>query len=371
MTKDIGIAVVGGGVVGMAVAYGLVRTGHDVTVFDEEDTALRASRGNFGLVWVQSKGSNLTDYARWTRLSAKLWPEFAREIEAASGCPAELHQPGGLMLALDENELDENKRVLDKLRQDFAGDYPYERLGHNAVREMLPEIGPRVVGATYFPEDGHVNPLALLRSLYAAYLARGGQVEHGGTVDELVPVADGFRIRTAKGEWRSQRALLCAGHGNARLAPMVGLAAPISPQRGQVMVTERLRAFMNYPTVTVRQMGSGAVQIGDSHEDAGFDDRTTPDVTSAIARRAIDMFPMLEHVRMVRTWGALRVLSPDGCPIYDLSDSCPGAAVVNCHSGITLAAVHALVLAPWLGGGERPDHVESLSARRFDLQAAH
>ncbi|MGI9511171.1 MAG: FAD-dependent oxidoreductase, partial [Geminicoccaceae bacterium] len=56
----------------MAIAYGLVSRGLDVTVFDEGDVAFRASRGNFGLVWVQGKGLGMPDYARWTRLSAEL-----------------------------------------------------------------------------------------------------------------------------------------------------------------------------------------------------------------------------------------------------------------------------------------------------------
>jgi glycine/D-amino acid oxidase-like deaminating enzyme len=83
-------------------------------------------------------------------------------------------------------------------------------------------------------------------------------------------------------------------------------------------------------------------------------------------------------VRVVRAWGALRVMSPDGHPIYDRSRTCPGASVVNCHSGVTLAAAHALVLPAWLadGGGVpgympdyMPDYMEVFGADRFRLQA--
>jgi glycine/D-amino acid oxidase-like deaminating enzyme len=77
--------VIGGGLVGSAIAYGLVRARLRVALLDEGDVAFRASRGNFGLVWVQSKGDGAPHYQRWTRLSADEWPALAAELEARTG----------------------------------------------------------------------------------------------------------------------------------------------------------------------------------------------------------------------------------------------------------------------------------------------
>jgi glycine/D-amino acid oxidase-like deaminating enzyme len=117
------------------------------------------------------------------------------------------------------------------------------------------------------------------------------------------------------------------------------------------------------------------VQIGDSKEDVGFDDGTTGDVVRAIAKRAVRCFPLLENVRVVRSWGALRVMSPDGHPIYQRSTMCPGASLVTCHSGVTLAAAHAKVLAAWVAGddgpfagGDGPGYLEGFGVERFKLQ---
>ena len=79
------VIVVGGGLVGMAVAYGLARQGAKVRVLDEGDDAFRASRGNFGLVWVQGKGYGFAPYTRWTRASAGAWPALAAELNNATG----------------------------------------------------------------------------------------------------------------------------------------------------------------------------------------------------------------------------------------------------------------------------------------------
>ena len=175
-------AVVGGGLVGMAVAYGLLRLGKEVTVIDEGDVALRASRGNFGLVWVQGKGADLPDYARWTRRSAALWPGFAQELRELSGVDLELDQPGGFDFCLSDADAERAVAKMQGLRDALGGDYPFEYLGHNALRERVPEIGPDVVGAVYCPEDGHVNPLYLLRALHAAVRAKGGRVVPHGPV---------------------------------------------------------------------------------------------------------------------------------------------------------------------------------------------
>src|SRR5947209_18575059 len=95
-------AVVGGGLVGMAIAWGLARCGRKVTVLDEGDVAFRASRGNFALVWVQSKGVGMSEYALWTMQSSQLWPELAQVIEAQTGLDVRFQRPGGLHLLRSE-----------------------------------------------------------------------------------------------------------------------------------------------------------------------------------------------------------------------------------------------------------------------------
>jgi glycine/D-amino acid oxidase-like deaminating enzyme len=79
-------------------------------------------------------------------------------------------------------------------------------------------------------------------------------------------------------------------------------------------------------------------------------------------------FPVLAQVQVVRTWGALRVMTPDGYPIYQQSRACPGAFVVTCHSGITLAPVHAGPLVDWIRGGTEPAGVRGFDGERFDVQ---
>jgi len=367
ISTDFDTLVIGGGVVGMSIAYGLSKAGERVLVLDEGDDAFRAARGNFGLVWVQGKGEERPDYARWSMASVLRWSSFAQELTAANGIDLELQQIGGLQFFLDEDELRAYVRKLENLRA-AVGDYPFEVLDPVALKQLSPHIGPEVVGAVYGPRDGHVSPLRLLRSLVQRFHTLGGILRNGVRCEQIVHRADRFHVQAGGKEYVTGKLVLAAGLGNRTLGPMVGLHAPVAPNRGQVLVTERMQPFLRHPSGHVRQTGEGVVQIGDSKEDVGFDDRTSIDQLAHIAHRARKYFPLLDGANVVRTWGALRVMTPDGFPIYEESRQCPGAFLVTCHSGITLAAMHAGPLADWIRGAAEPAAISTFKAERFHVQ---
>lgn len=358
------VLVIGGGLVGMAVAYGAARDGASITVLDQGDDAFRASRGNFGLVWVQGKGAQQLAYARWSLSSARRWPAFAAQLREETGIDVALRQPGGFHMCFSEAEWRARETMLRGMA-DALGDYPFEMLDARALKERLPAIGPAVFGASYTPMDGHANPLKLLRALHDGARRRGVRVVHGEHVGRLDAAPGRFVAHGREGVWRAPRLVLAAGLGNRVLAPQVGLHAPVAPNRGQVLVSERVARFLDYPTINVRQTDEGSVQFGDSMEEVGFDDFTTTDVLRTIAQRGVRTFPCLRDVRLVRMWAALRVYSPDGLPIYQASPSVPGAFVVTCHSGVTLAAAHAGRIAPWIMGGPAPDALDVFRGERF------
>ena len=366
---DADYAIIGGGVVGLSVAYGLLARGRSVTVIDGGDGAFRASRGNFGLVWVQSKGMEAPHYARWSQRSAAAWGGFADEIGREAGTDLRLQQDGGLDFHLTEETLAAKVAKYEALKTELGGDYPFEVLGANALRREEPAVGPKVAGAILHHQDGHVNPLRLLRSLAALVRRGGATVLTGATVTDVRQgLRTGFRLSLASGrELTAAKVVLAAGLGAMDLGPKLGFRAPVRPQRGQVLITEKLPKMLNRPSGIIRQVDEGGIQIGDSKEEAGLDDRVTLDSTAAIAARAVAVMPDLARARLVRSWGALRILSPDGLPIYQKSETMPGAALVTCHSGITLAAAHARFLPAWLEDDPDAPDLEKFSERRFPL----
>jgi glycine/D-amino acid oxidase-like deaminating enzyme len=360
------VAVVGGGALGAAIAYGLVRRGRKVVMLDEGDLAFRAARGNFGIVWVQGKGVDAPPYARWTRLSSDLWPDYAAELEEATGIALGYARPGGVEICLDEDEWAARASELSRLQDQSEGRFQYEMLDREALADLLPPLGPRVLGGSFSPLDGHVNPLYLLRALHAAFAAKGGHYLPEATVSAIDRDGAGFTLKSAENTVSAGRVVLAAGFGNRDLAPQVGLSARLEPICGQILVTEKLAPFLRLPTALVRQTAEGGCLLGDSHEEVGFDEGTSRAVMGAIARRAVATFPCLGSVRVVRAWGCLRVMTPDGLPVYEVSEAYPGAYQASAHSGITLAAAHSLLLAGWIDGGDPPADLEAFASGRFD-----
>src|SRR5262245_2907835 len=107
--------VIGGGLVGGAIAFGLARRGLGVVLLDEGDTAYRAARGNFGLVWVQSKGVGVPEYQRWSRLSSELWTDFAATVTDASGIDLKHERKGGIIVCLSDQELEARRKLLEQI----------------------------------------------------------------------------------------------------------------------------------------------------------------------------------------------------------------------------------------------------------------
>lgn len=360
-------AIIGGGVVGLSVAHGLLALGKRVLVLDEGDDAFRASRGNFGLVWVQGKGLNEPAYARWTKRSAAAWHDYARELGEQTGSDLAHVQTGGFDYHLNGQSLEKLVTAYEGLKRQLGGDYPFEVLGANALRKEEPNIGPDVVGAVLHHEDGHVNPLKLLRALSCEVRRLGADVRTGSRVTDIRAAGGGFKIHRDDGrETFAERVVLCAGLGAMDLGPKLGFKAPIRPQRGQVLITEKLPPLIHRPGGAFRQVDEGGVQIGASKEEAGLDDRETLGVTAALARNAVTCFPALAKAKLLRSWAALRIMSPDGLPIYQQSATHPGAFLVTCHSGITLSAAHSRYLPHWLEDNSEAPDLSPFSEGRFD-----
>ena len=358
------LIVIGGGLVGGAIAWGAARQGASVAVLDEGDLAFRAARGNFGLVWVQGKGLGMPPYAHWTRRSAAAWPELAASLKQQTGLDAGLRQPGGFMFCLSDEEYESRAALVHRMHNE-NGDTGTRMVDRAEVRAMVPGLGDEVVGASFCPIDGHASPLYLLRALHAGDQANGVAYRPGRKVDRIEAAPGDFTVHSGAERFTAPRVVIAAGLGSRDLAPMVGLSMPVTPLQGQIIATARLPKFLDYATHVVRQTEEGTVLLGDSQEDVGFDISTRVSVLSQIAARNVRVFPALRDAAIVRMWAALRVMSPDGLPIYEQSERFPGAFAATCHSGVTLAGAHALALAPAILAGVLPEELAAFRSGRF------
>jgi glycine/D-amino acid oxidase-like deaminating enzyme len=210
--------------------------------------------------------------------------------------------------------------------------------------------------------------LYLLRALHQGFQHYGGCYLPDHKVLRIDRDGDVFSVETGKKSLQAPKIVLAAGNGSVELAAMLGVQIPIRPERGQTLVTERVRPVLPIAMSTIRQTAEGSFMLGQSNEDVGFDVQTTTEITQMLARRAVNSFPDLAKVNLVRCWGGLRVLSPDKMPVYFEFDNSPGAYMVTSHSGVSLCSLHATHIPRWVVEGKTPDGFESFDLRRFDVQ---
>jgi glycine/D-amino acid oxidase-like deaminating enzyme len=365
---DAEVIVVGAGMVGAALAYGLALAGQKVLVLDGGDRDFRAARANFGLVWVQGKGASQPEYAAFTRASSDIWPAFHDQLTRTAEVAVDYARPGGLAFCLGADELDRRRALLHRMHNQ-AIEPDTEMIERPALERMLPDLrlGPEVAGASFCHRDGHVNPLQLLAALHRAIPHLGSRIAWRSSIQTIRLQGGAFRLTGPAGTWTAPRVVVAAGLATGTLLAPMGVAIPLRPERGQVLVTERLARILPYPASGLRQTAEGTVMIGATHEDVGLDSGTTVALATRLARRALRIAPDLSRARLVRQWSGLRVLSPDGGPVYAQAPDYPGLFAALCHSGVTLAAAHTLVVAPAIARGSLPDRVLPFAHGRFDV----
>lgn len=372
MQHDYDVIVVGAGMVGAAVGYGLTGMNRRVLMLDGADTDFRAAKANFGLVWVQGKGLGDPAYQRLSIQAAQAWPELARNLQADSGIELAYERAGGLVFCLGEGEFSARAALVNRWNAQTPEYPPLARmLDRNELRRRFPSmrLGDEVVGASFGELDGAVNPLRLLAALQTAYLRRGGHLRSNHQVTAIDQLrGGGFEVTAGSYRARGERVVVAAGLGSAKLGPMVGLHVPMRPQRGQLIVTERLAPLLPLPNSGLRQTAEGTVMIGATQEEVGYDLTTTSVAASRLARRAVRILPDLAKAKVVRQWSCLRIMTPDGSPVFASSDTHPGADIVTCHSGVTLASIFAGEYAQALVSGSLSSNLKFFHHERFNVQ---
>jgi len=359
--------------IGAAIAYGLSGNGARVLVLDGGDTDFRAAKANFGLVWVQGKGCGNPAYQRLSHEAAGLWPAFADQLTDETGIRLDYESKGGLNFCVGASELEARGARLTQWHREVPDLAPCTRmLDRGELEALLPgvRLGDNVSGASFGATDGHVNPLRLLAAMQKGLVQRGSVLLGNQPVDRIVPLSQGgFSVHAREQRYDAAQIIIAAGLGSSALGPMVGLDVPLRPQRGQLMVTERLAPLLPLPASGIRQTDEGTVMIGLTQEDVGFDISTTSAAAAQMSRHALQVLPDLARARLIRQWSCLRIMTPDGCPVYAESADYPGAWVALCHSGVTLASFHAGPLADCLRNARLDSRLNFFHHERFDVSS--
>jgi glycine oxidase len=365
------VLVVGGGVIGLGVAWRAAQAGMAVTVVDPSPGrgASWAAAGMLAPVTEVHYGEQAL--LRLNLAAADRWPGFAAELEEAAGRQVGYRRCGTLTVARDT---DDNAALEDLYRFQLRCGLQVERLRSRDCRRLEPGLAPSVRGGVLAPADHQVDNRALAGALLAACERAGVRL--------LADKATGLRL-----DGERVTGVTVAGGGSPAAATVVlaagcwsrelgGLAAellpPVRPVKGQLL---HLRGPADDPLcrrnvrgleVYVVPRADGRVVVGATVEEQGFDTRVTAGAVHDLLRAALELLPDVAELELVETVAGLRPGSPDNAPLLGPA-GVDGLVVATGHyrNGILLAPVTADAVAELLATGRVPAAIAPFSPARL------
>lgn len=371
------VVVVGGGLIGLSVAWRAAQRGLSVTVVDEAPGggASEAAAGMLAPVTEAAYGEEAL--LRLCLASLERYPAFVAEVERAGGVPVGLRTQGTVVVGFDEDDM----RALDALL-DFQRELglAVERLTARAARRRESSLSPRVRGALHVPGDHSVDGRALHAGLLAAAEAAGVRLVSSRVTE--VRVADGRAagVRLADGTELAADAVVVALGARSGALPGVP-PLPVRPVKGQIL---RMRGAAGLLEGTVRALvrgrqvylvpyddggvdgaGDGLI-VGATVEDRGFDAAVTAGGVHDLLHDAIEVVPGVSELELVETIARWRPATADNGPLLGPS-GVPGVVLATGHyrNGVLLAPVTGEVVAEHLATGELPGLAAPFTADRF------
>jgi len=378
--KSSDIVVVGGGVIGCAVAYYAAKRGLQVTLIDQPKRG-RDTSASAGGLWPlgESIGLGCGVIFYKAQLAKGIVPEgadgpaqlprsfldFAMQSNAMfPTLTEELRETGGLDIELERTSL--LYLIYDEADEAFArplwrncpcGRSLSEWLTPEELARAEPAVTRNVRGALRFNGDDQVNPYRLADAYRAAARALGAELlPHTEVTNVRVEKGRVVAVETAAQRIRCDVVVNAAGAWAPQIARMVGIDLPVQPVRGQIIGTETLPDVLSSCLSTtdcyLAQKRHGEIIIGSTTEEVGFDVGVTRSGIKTLAAGAIRALPFLEQVNVKRVWAGLRPGTPDELPILGSVESVTGYynACGHFRTGILNSPLTGLLLAELLSG---------------------
>lgn len=362
------VAVLGGGAIGLAVAWRARRRGLSVVLVDKGDLGRGASHVAAGMLApVAEADPGERALLELGLRSARSWPAFAAELEDAAGKQVGYEESGTLVVARDRDEAEALERELG-LRERLG--LRVERLAPSAARRLEPGLAPSLRAAFLTPDDHTVDPRRLTAALAIAASRAGVEYRVGQEVTAVLP-GEGIEVEGRTLVAASQ--VVIAGGAWSGAIPGVP-AVPVRPVKGQTL---RLRSRSGEPPLLerpVRYEGGylvprrdGTVVVGATVEEQGFDTSLTAGGLHELLRDASELVPGVLELEVTETIAGLRPGTPDNAPLLGELD---GVVFATGHhrNGVLLTPVTADLVAAHLAGEEGLP--EAFAPGRFAREAA-
>lgn len=364
------VVIIGGGVIGCAIAYYLRKSGVEVAVFDRGEIGAEASSAAAGLLAPLGSLSGPGPFADLLLASFALFPALVPELEDASGINMEYEQTGALRVV-------RNAKNVPNLRKRMKAWQPlglqmYWLTGDEA-RQREPLLTPDVCAAIYAPEESQIRAPHIVKAFSLAAVNTGATVYNHREITGIQSRnAKVTGVYTSQGEqFACNHLVIAAGAWAARCSEWLNVDLPVTPQRGQILTLQQpsihLRHIIFGEAAYLTPKRGNTVIVGATKEEVGFDKKLTAGGISWLLNTAIRLAPALESSPLDQMWAGLRPRTPDNQPIVGQAPGWDNVALAVGHGsvGIMLSAITGKTIAELVIKRKVPQIVHPFSLTRF------
>jgi glycine oxidase len=339
--------VVGGGVIGLSIAYELAGQGVAVAVLEQGQFGQEASWAGAGILPPGNPTVATEPEARLRGESCLLWPKWSAQLLDATGIDNGFRRCGGMEVTFDDTDMQLRAEVSAWKSEGCE----VEELTPRQLCDYEPALTQRVTAAYRLPHLAQVRNPRHLKALMAGCAARGvnlvaGQPVIGFEFAENRVIA----ARTPSGRYAAGQFCIAGGAWSRQILSQTGCEIPVEPVRGQiVLLSAQPSPFRHVIQVGARYLvprPDGRILVGSTEEWVGFEKRNTAKAVGELAAFAIELVPALSGARYERAWSGLRPGSPDGLPYLGRVPSAENLFVAAGHfrAGLQLSPATAVVV---------------------------
>lgn len=375
--KQFDSVVIGGGVIGCAIAWRLAQAGMKVVVLERGEVGREASHAAGGMLVPLAEADEADDLFHLCVASRAMYADFARELQQASGINIEYRTEGTLYLSLTDQDDEELERRWQWQR---AAGLNVKRLNADCARKLEPQVNDRLRWALKFPDDHQVNNRLMMKALHIAAQNAGVEFRTQTEANRLLIESQAggkqvIGVQTPRGEVRSGNVIVAAGCWSSLLSSANETLLSnlkVEPVHGQMVAVEMPAPPVNHIIYSCRayvvpRLG-GVLIAGSTSDKFGFEKRVTAGGMASIIERAKEILPGVGELTIAETWSGLRPRASDGLPVIGVDDSVAGLVYATGHyrNGILLTPVTAKAVSEIILMGESSIALSAFSPVRFN-----
>lgn len=344
------VIVIGGGVIGLSIAWELAGQGLSVRVLEQSMLGREASWAGAGMLPPGNFRLARTPEARLRGATNDLWPDWSASLKSSTGIDNGFLRCGGVEARVSTaSSLD--MPFLAEVAALRAEGVVVETDDLAVIRDRIPALGPDVNAACYLPDFCQVRNPRHLQALQTGCSSRGVELVAGTPIHRIETSADRVKaVRSGSELHVAEEYVIAGGAWTGELLKQIGIDVAIEPVKGQIVLLQSnpspIRSIIEVGRQYLVPRNDGRILVGSTEERSGFDKRNTAQAVTDLLQFAQRLVPSLKDARFEQCWAGLRPFSATGKPYLGRLPQLVNACVAAGHYryGLQLSPITATLI---------------------------